>query len=65
MLGDTTSAGNIPNNTKLRPIPTPKKIREAQAMVSDAIDILEPQLKNEKFGPALLSLMKIGKMVTA
>lgn len=50
---------------KLKPIPTPKKIREAQAMVSDAIDILEPQLKNEKFGPALLNLMKVGKMVTA
>lgn len=50
---------------KLLPFPTPARIKEAQGMVSDAIDILEPQLKNEKFGPALLNLMKVGKMVTA
>ena len=47
---------------KLLPIPTPRKMKEAQRMISDAIDIIQPQLKNEKFGPALEGLMKVGKL---
>jgi len=46
---------------KLKPIPTPSKIRAAQGMISDAINIIEPQLKNEHFGSAINGLMKVGK----
>lgn len=47
---------------KLLPIPTPSKIRAAKGMISDAIDIIEPQLKNEHFGSAISGLMKVGKL---
>ena len=49
---------------KLKPLPTPAKIKAAKSMVSDAIDIIEPQLDHEKFGDGLKSLIKVGKMVT-
>ena len=49
---------------KLKPIPTPAKIKAAKEMVGDAIDIIEPQLEHEKFGEGLRSLIKVGKMVT-
>jgi len=48
---------------KLIPLPTPSRIREAQGMISDAIDIIEPQLKNEHFGSAINGLVKAGKLV--
>lgn len=47
---------------KLRPFPTPKRMKEAQAMMSDAIDILQPQLRNEHFGSALDGVMKLAKL---
>lgn len=47
---------------KLLPFPTPRRMKEAQLMISDAIDILQPQLKNEHFGSALDGVMKLGKL---
>lgn len=47
---------------KLLPFPTPKKMKEAQRMINDAIDIIQPQLKNERFGSAIDGLMKLGKL---
>ncbi|MFT4525062.1 MAG: squalene monooxygenase [Bacteroidia bacterium] len=49
---------------KLKPFPTPARIKAAKNMVGDAIDIIEPQLDHEKFGDGLKSLIKVGKMVT-
>jgi squalene monooxygenase len=49
---------------KLKPFPTPDRIKAAKNMVGDAIDIIEPQLDHEKFGEGLKSLIKVGKMVT-
>lgn len=49
---------------KLLPLPTPRKMKEAQRMINDAIDIIQPQLKNEHFGSAIDGLMKLGKLTT-
>ena len=49
---------------KLKPFPTPERIKAAKNMVGDAIDIIEPQLDHEKFGEGLKSLIKAGKLVT-
>lgn len=47
---------------KLLPLPTPRKMKEAQRMITDAIDIIQPQLRNEQFGSAIDGLMKLGRL---